>query len=150
MGTVAHPAYLPAYTQAALTRRLPAMALRWDAETYRRERGMDDEAARATAQAARQLDELGIPLLDAIAGMPLHGDKPLELAQQILGGLRPGLTHFIMHPSQDTPELRAIAPDWRARVADYELFTSEALRAFIRHQGIQVIGYRPLRDLLRG
>jgi hypothetical protein len=38
-----------------------------------------------------------------------------------------GITHFIFHPSLDTPELRAIAPDWPARVANYNAFMSGEL-----------------------
>ena len=61
----------------------------------------------------------------------------------------PGLTHFIIHPSKNTPELRAITPDWPSRVADYQAFSSDELRAYIKNSGIQVIGYRPIRDLMR-
>lgn len=55
-----------------------------------------------------------------------------------------------MTPNPDTPELRALAPDYRSRVADYEAFLSPALRDFVRDQGIHVIGYGTLRDLWRG
>ncbi len=51
---------------------------------------------------------------------------------------------------RDTPELRAIAPNWRGRVADYEAFMSEELRDFIADEGIKITNYRPLRALLRG
>jgi len=60
-----------------------------------------------------------------------------------------GITHFFMHAAQDTPELRAIAPDWEIRVADYQAFLSGELRDFIRNQGIHIIGNRVLRDLMR-
>ncbi len=49
----------------------------------------------------------------------------------------------------DTPELRAMAPDWPSRVANYEAFISREIRDFLRQSGIQIIGYRPLRDLMR-
>ncbi len=44
---------------------------------------------------------------------------------------------------------RALAPDWESRVANYRLFISEKMRDFIHNSGIQVIGYRALRDVLR-
>jgi hypothetical protein len=56
---------------------------------------------------------------------------------------------LILHPAQDTPELRALAPDWRSRVANYQAFLSDELRDHVRQSGVQVIGYRPLRDALR-
>jgi len=63
--------------------------------------------------------------------------------------LRPGLTMLILHPAQDTPELRAISPDWRSRVANYQACLSSELRDYVRQSGVQVIGYRPLREALR-
>ncbi len=49
----------------------------------------------------------------------------------------------------DTPELRAITPDWRGRVADYEAFRQDDLRETMRNLGIHAIGYRTIRDLIR-
>jgi hypothetical protein len=73
----------------------------------------------------------------------------LEEAKRALAALPAGITHFVLHPAVDTPEIRAIAPDWRCRVSDYEIFTGDALRSFIKNEGIQIINYRLLRDLLR-
>ena len=61
--------------------------------------------------------------------------------------LQPGITHFIIHPSKETPELVSITPDWQSRVADYQTFLDENLKQYIDNEGIQVIGYRKLRDL---
>ena len=47
-------------------------------------------------------------------------------------------------------QLRYGPLDWRARVGDYEAFMSEELRDFVKAEGIHVIGYRALRDLVRG
>jgi len=58
------------------------------------------------------------------------------------------MPHFIIHPSKETPELKAIAPDWRCRVADYQTFLREDLRQFVKESGLHVIGYRALRDLI--
>lgn len=149
MGTMTFPRYLPIYVQTALEYRLPLMFFRWG-EDKLRERGYDSERIAQALQLIQTLEDQNMPLIDHIASMPLDGEKPLELAQQAFAALEPGITHFILHPSKDTPELRAIAPDWRARVADFELFTSEKLREFIQDAGIHVIGYRALRDLLRG
>ena len=45
-------------------------------------------------------------------------------------------------------ELRAIGDDWPQRVADYETFMSAALREHVRGLGIEVIGWRPLREAM--
>ena len=43
---------------------------------------------------------------------------------------------------------RAIAPDWPFRVADHAAFQSAELSDHIRQTGVQVIGYRVLRDAM--
>jgi hypothetical protein len=59
-----------------------------------------------------------------------------------------GLSHFICHPATDTPELRAIAADWEARVADYTLYTDEKWRKAIEASGVKLIGMREIRRTL--
>jgi hypothetical protein len=91
-----------------------------------------------------------MPLEDMIAAAPL--DVPEDKISQyknVLAGLPPGLTHMYIHPAPDCAELRAICPDWRSRVGDYDVFRSEEIRKFIRDQGIQIIGYRRLQELLQ-
>jgi hypothetical protein len=91
-----------------------------------------------------------VPLLDGYYGMPLEQpDERLEQVKHVLAGLPAGITYLIIHPAQDTPELRAITENWRGRVADYQTFTSRALVRFIKDAGIHVIGWRVLRDLMR-
>jgi len=86
-----------------------------------------------------------------LVALPL--DQPadrVEQAKKAFDSLPPGLTHFIIHPAQDTPELRALTPSWPSRVADYRAFTSGELRDYVRNSGVQVIGYRALRELMPG
>lgn len=148
MGTVIrHPLFCDAYIGAARAARVPVMHFRTTQAEIEAE-GIPPADAARIHQTLLALEEEGFPLIDDIRGMPLHGEKTLELAQSLLTDLRPGITHFILHPAHDTPELRAIAPDWRARTADFELFTSPALRDFIHDQGIHVIGYRTLREII--
>jgi len=148
MGTVAHAKFASAYTQVALQYHLPFMALRLD-EAGWRAMGLGGETAASLALSVRQLEAQGLPLFDRVAALPLNrpADR-VEQAKQTFDALPPGLTHFVIHPAQDTPELRAIAADWPSRVADYQAFTSDDLRDYIRNCGVRVIGYRALRDLM--
>ena len=149
MGTVAHPKFIPAYTQLGIENRLPAMILRLDEAGYRA-MDMDAETAAFAAQAVFQLEEMGVPLLDNLFGMPLdQPENQLEFAKKGFADLPIGITHFILHPSTDTPELRAVAPDWPSRVANYHTFLSEELRQFIKNIGVHVIGYRALCNVMR-
>jgi chitin disaccharide deacetylase len=70
--------------------------------------------------------------------------------ESMVGSLRPGVTEVYVHPAVDAPELRALASDWEARVDDHALVTTDpALRGALEQAGVQLIGYRPLRDLQR-
>lgn len=156
MGTVGHPNFMGAYIALALKYRLPPMALRLDEEGWRRlarqglAPALDDTTVSLAAQMMRSLEEMGVPLLDAIHQMPLDADPESRLAQarQAFDALGPGITHFIIHAACDTPELRAITPDWPGRVADYRTFLMPELRAHIQNSGIQVIGYRALQSVM--
>ncbi len=148
MGAVAHPKFMPAYVGLALQRRIPVLNLRLD-EAGWQEMGMDSGTAAFAAQFAQQLEAQGMPLFDNLVMMPLdQPDNRVELVKETFDSLPPGLTYLIIHPACDTPELRAIAPDWAGRVADYRAFTSTKLRNHIRNSGVQVIGYRALRELM--
>jgi len=150
MGAVYSAAFLPAYLDVARRYRLPPMFFRAD-EAGWRERGAHAQDAANMAQLSRQFEADGVPLLDNIAMMPLDAPaERIDQAKRMFESLPPGLTHFIIHPSHDTPELRAIAADWPSRVADHQAFMSEALRAHIRAIGIHIIGYRALQELMPG
>jgi hypothetical protein len=69
--------------------------------------------------------------------------------EKVLDALRPGVTEVFVHPAIDTPELRAFATDWEARVDDHALTTDGTLRDRLADAGVRLIGYEPLRDLQR-
>ncbi len=46
--------------------------------------------------------------------------------EKMLFDLRPGVTEVYLHPAADTPELRALAPDWADRVDDLHLLVHDA------------------------
>jgi hypothetical protein len=166
MGTVAHPKFMQGYVQLAIQYGVPPMMLRLDADGWREVTrshagaALDDAAIADAVQMVQQLEEIGIPLLDRIVSLPLDvepGGPPImppevriDQAVKALEVLPPGVTHFIIHPSKDTPELRAITPDWPCRVADYQAFLSTELKNKIQQLGVQVIGYRALKELMPG
>jgi chitin disaccharide deacetylase len=124
------------------------MLIRLDAEGWRA-RGMDADAAVRAAQMIAQLEDQDVPVLDALETIPLDTPQErMQRARKALSDLLPGVTHFIIHPAKDTPELRAITPDWACRVADYEVFASQEMYHFLRNSGLQVIGYRHLQQIL--
>jgi len=111
--------------------------------------GLRPEAAALATRIMNVLEEAGLPLLDHIVGMRLEQPQdPMGQAKALLGQLKPGITHFIIHPSVDSPELRAITPDWEARDGNYRVFLTPELRDYVRSIGVQVIGYRALQALM--
>lgn len=148
MGTVLHPKFIQSYIQSALSRGIPPMLPRLEAKGL--EGRLSEEEKAAYTPVLAYLEAQGVPLLDGMYGMPLsaEGDH-LDIAKQLLGEAPAGISHFILHPSVDTPELRAIAPDWQGRVANYNAFISQELKDFIKNSGIQLIGYRALREAMR-
>jgi len=149
MGSIAHPAIIPGYVQLAIKYGLPPMIPRMTAEDLAARKDVDDQAAEMAAGLIHTLEEMGIPLLDGLSGLELvDANDRFGQARQALKALKPGITHFIIHPSKDTPELRHITKSWDCRVADYETFMSEDTREFIKNEGIQVIGYRALKEIM--
>lgn len=149
MGSVAHERLMEGYLAQALRLRIPAMLPRPAAPGF--EMIVPDPTVRSRLGGAlAALEERGLPLLDGILSMPLNEPRDqLETAKRLLGGIPEGVTHFILHPSTDGPELRAITPDWESRVYNLKAFRSEELRRFIEREGIRPIGYRALRDAMR-
>lgn len=149
MGAVAHPKFIPTYIQMATQFQFPPLIPKGDVEMYK-SFGMDDETAQFLVALTTSLEDQGIVLVDFATGMPLDApDGQLDVAKKMFGELNPGLTHFIIHPSIDTPELRAITPDWESRVANYKLFKSDAFKRLLEAEDIKLIGYREVREAMR-
>jgi len=147
MGTIMNPLFIQSYIQAAATRLLPNMLSRVSSI------GIDIMGAQAriaNTPILGQLEAMGVPMVDAILSMPLeHGDDHIGVAKKLFDEVPVGITHFILHPSIDTQELRSIAPDWQARVANYNAFMSDELKKFIEQTDLKLIGYRQIREALR-
>jgi len=131
-----YPTFTNLYIRLADEYQVPAFALQPGAEH-------DFPPPLSEAEAESRL------LLDAWCVMSYEDhENRFEQARQLLEEIPNGITYFLLHPSKDSPELRAIAPDWRTRVADYQLFRDEKFRTYVKESGIQVIGWRALKDLL--
>lgn len=151
MGALLAPPFIRSYVEVALANRLPLLMPTREAVPRLRALGMGPASSGDIGDDLWDaLEEWEIPLFDDVTGLPL--DDPTDhvaAAKHLIANLQPGLTMLLLHPAQDTPELRAIAPDWPSRVANYVACMSPELRDYIQQSGVQVIGYRPLRELIR-
>ena len=149
MGTITNPRFIAGYLQTLTHFQTPGMLPRLDVQGFMALEFSEEEAT-MFAGMIQQLEEQGFPMIDAIDYLSLEDPaNQVEIAKQKLGNLPVGITHFLMHPAIDTAELRAITPDWECRVANYNAFMSKEIKDFIQNEGIQVIGYRPIRDVMR-
>ena len=151
MGTIMNPKFIQSYIQAGASRLLPNMLPRMDAQGMDI-MGLSPEEKRLYEPLMRQFENMGIPMMNGLVGLPLDQpdpDRQMEIARDLLGNLPLGITHFIFHPSIDTAELRSIAPDWESRVTNYNIFMSDELKKFIADEDIHLIGYRQIRDAMR-
>jgi len=151
MGSVASPKFMMDYVEVAMANKLPPMIFRLDEAGWKKaHRQITDELAVKAAEMVLKLDEVGLPMLDAIAGLELDADPEtrLDQAKAVFDRLPVGITHFIIHPSKETEELKAITPDWRCRVADYQTFMKQDVRDYLKEIGVHVIGYRALKELI--
>ena len=79
-----------------------------------------------------------------------RGGGSRRALERALLDLPPGVTEINVNPAIDTGELRALTPDWSQCVDDLDLVTGHtSLRSLARRSGVELIGYRPLRDLQR-
>jgi len=150
MGTVFYPGFVESYVEIALHYRVPPFLVR-TSETALRMLGYDTELVEALSQRMQALEAQGLPTIDAVTFVPFDTpENHLEQTKRFFSGVGPGLTYVIIHPSKDTPELRAILPEgWQTRVAEYQTFMQDEVRVYLDDEGIHVIGWRTLRDLLR-
>jgi len=150
MGALFHEKFLQAYFDAGLKYHLP-MLLSRSSQVEMEAFGLSEAGIQMTKQIVQQMDKQHIAVFDQIYMMDLDEVWDDGIAQTIdlIGKIPAGLTYFIIHPAKDTPELRAIAPDWEARVRDYEAFKSVELQDYVQNSGIRVIGYKVLRDRMR-
>ena len=151
MGTIMNPLFIQSYIQAASSRLLPSMLPRLNAKGIEM-MGVGEQERLAYMPIMEMLESMGLPMVDGLLSMPLNEPskaKQMEIARELLGDLPQGITHFILHPSIDTPELRAIAPDWESRVANYSVFMSDELKKLLEQEGFRLIGYRALREAMR-
>ena len=151
MGASFSPAFAPSYLAAGAAARVPNFVPRLDSQSLIG-RAIIEAPAEQRIAFQQQLEDQGLPLVDFFDMMPLdrHEDRVAK-AKALFDSLPDGLSYVILHQEIEKPELRAITPgDWRARVADHAAFCSAELRAHVRNTGVQVIGWRTVRDAMRG
>jgi len=149
MGTVFHPKFLEIYAQLALEYQVPCFFPRVTEE-------MAAEAGMAQALPAIQalmayLESQSHPLLDhMVVNTLIDVEDKLTFYKEQFDSLQPGLTHLLLHPAVPSLELEALGLTASSRAQDYQVFTTPELKEYLAVAGLKIIGYRRLRDMMRG
>jgi len=97
-----------------------------------------------------EADRLGILHPDTFAVLSrVHPSLARFFWTTLLTSLPRGLTEICCHPAYANGELAGFASDAAQREADFNFFISDHARRLIKAQGIQLVGYRMLRDAMR-
>ncbi|BCL75961.1 carbohydrate deacetylase [Jeongeupia sp. HS-3] len=151
MLTMFSPALLPVYLDLAHQYRLPPLLPRWSAAEIAQWCVLDLDVAQTMFEQVATREAAGeTVLIDRFEGLPF--DEAFELderrawALNWLDTLGAGVHCLVGHPADDTPELRAIAADWRVRTGDRALFADPLFRDAIAERGFKLIGLREIRD----
>jgi predicted glycoside hydrolase/deacetylase ChbG (UPF0249 family) len=148
MGTVMmHSQLFRAYVQLAMEFRVPAMLPRIPKERMS-EWGVAPELGQMLASTMDEIAVVGFPVLDGICAAMEGGDH-LNVYRRLFDSVPVGLTHLLLHPSVPGHDIEAITDSAPYRIADYQTFLCPELEEYVAGQGIHLIGYRRLRDLIR-
>jgi len=98
-----------------------------------------------------QLDAAGVVTPDHLV---FYGPSSVAETESywtnLIHTLKPGVTEILCHPALARDELQSCARDALQRDADFRYFTSEKTRQLIKDEGVEMVGFRELRDLMRG
>lgn len=137
MGTVqVRPDLFPIYLELAASNRLP---MRLSGAETEQPLGFSFRTPAA---------QRGVVSPDHLIYAPNVGSR--TVLYELVPKLRPGVTEAYLHPALDGPELRAAAPDWERRVDDHRLLVQGELPQLLDTHGVRLIGYRALRECMRG
>lgn len=149
MGTVVQPKFIETYVSLGLEYGIPIFAYRPNPERLRRS-GLGDFWDALEPQLKR-LDEVGFPVLDHVLVSTL--EHPPEQKEAYFKGLfaelRPGLTHFLIHPTVPSDEVSAMTESAPLRAKEYELFRDRSMAEELARLGVKTIDYRRIRDAYR-
>jgi hypothetical protein len=131
MGTVFHPKFLDVYLELGREYQLALFLPR--AEEFRP-------------------DPAGFTVFDGYDADSLDFEPGTGTAhnERRISGLTPGLNYLICHPAQGGDELSAITESAHQRDFERRFYGGDAGRQALSVAGVETIGMRPLRDLLRG
>ena len=143
------PELIASYVRLGLEYRLPVLLPR-RIEANLAGLGLGDLDLSMHSALFGQLEQMGMPLVDSAIGSHTVPNPERDATYRaVLAALPSGLTYISLHPNA-AGDIETIVPDnGHVRVEEYALLQDAGFKAFVAEQGIHIIGYRCLRDLMR-
>ena len=150
MGAAVLPVLLEIYARLGHEYRLPVLFPRWFSD-YSSTLDFGDIPLARYDKLLAKLQAEKWPLVDHFYMTPGVPSADSDRAyRDLVIDLQPGLNFVALHPNT-SGDIETIVPT-RAhfRTDEYRLLSDPEFRNFVAEQAIRTIGFRPLRDLLRG
>lgn len=150
MGAALSPPLIEAYCRIGRDYRLPVLLPR-RADHYARVLRLDCLGAnQALSDAAKQLEEVGVPLVDDFRMTPgVASEDSTAAYRELVETLPDGITFVALHPNMSGDIETIVPPRAHYRIDEVRLLGGGAIAGWLEANGIGTIGLRPLRDLYR-
>lgn len=143
------PKFLDAYISLGLEFSIPMIVFRPNPERLKRA-GLSHFWNSLEPQLKR-LDAAGFPVIDQIFPSRLDAAdvEPAAYFSDFFANLRPGFTHFLVHPTVPSDEVSAMIEGAPFRAMEYEHFKDRSVAQELEGLGIHTTTYRELRQAYR-
>lgn len=131
----ARPEFFDLYLELAFDYRLPM--------------SLPDPSVDLGFPARKLAADEGILVPDRVVATASHQESR-AVVDAAIAELEPGVTEIHVQPAVDSPELRALDPDWAAKVSDAHLVTNDwTFRSALARSNAELIGFREIRQVQR-
>lgn len=149
MGVAFLPQLFEIYLQLGQEYRLPIL-LPQVISDYLSVLDLGEPPVEVYGNAAKRLETAGWPLVDNFRMTPgVPSEKSHAAYHSLIKSLPQGLTFVALHPTCPGEIETIVPPKAHFRTDEYRLLRDVEFQEFIRKEGIFLLGFRTLRDLLR-
>jgi len=149
MGTVFNPKFAQVYVSLARDYRLPAFIPRLAGEALRRADLPSN--LELYVSLIERAENSGFPIFDHFNSDSLQfpPGTGADHNRARVDGFGAGISYLITHCARGGKELESIAPDWRQRDEERQIYSDGTMERHFADSGVKTLGMRPLRELVR-
>ncbi|MBW2149530.1 MAG: polysaccharide deacetylase family protein [Deltaproteobacteria bacterium] len=150
MGVLFGPKFIRTYLRVASEYKLPAFVPREYIQTEQ-SRGLNNPYRWLQALLCRLLDATGHLMIDRlyVGGLDEVSIVQDEYYKWVVGDLAPGVNEVLVHLALDSGDIDVLGERSERRVEDFRIMTDPKTRELIKSQGVTLIGFRPIMELVK-